>query len=59
MRDRRGLRVSSDDASEFSRVMERDFEFLAERYYLALASEPRVHVSKDRITVTFDLEKGD
>lgn len=59
MRDRRGLKVSQDDVSEFSRILERDFDFIAERYYLSLASEPRIHVSRDRISVTFELEKHD
>ena len=59
MRDRRGLKVSPDDADHFARMMERDFDYLASRYYLSLSSEPRVHVSHDRITVTFDLEKHD
>ena len=55
MRDRRSLRVSREDVEEFSRVMERDFALLGERYYLDLASEPRVSVGRGRITVTFDL----
>ena len=59
MRDRRGLKITSDDTSQFSRILERDFEFIAERYYLSLADEPRVRVSKDKITVTFNLEKHD
>lgn len=59
LRDHRGLKLSEDDSQEFARVMERDFDFIAERYYLSLSGEPRVHVSKDRITVTFDLEKDD
>ena len=59
MRDRRGLKLSPADSEQFSRIMERDFDYIAERYYLSLASEPRVHVSHDRISVTFDLEKHD
>ena len=58
-RDRRGLRVSKDDADAFARIMERDFRYLAERYYLSLSADPRVKVGHDRITVTFDLEKHD
>ena len=58
-RDRRGLRVSKEDSAEFARVMERDFGLLAERYYLSLASEPKVRVGSHRITVTFDLDHGD
>jgi hypothetical protein len=58
-RDRRGLRLSSSDAQEFSRVMERDFALLGERYYLSLASDPKVRVGHRKITVTFDLEEKD
>ena len=59
MRDRRGLKLSREDAEEFSRIMERDFAFLAQRYYLSLAADPRVRVSRNRVTVSFELEKGD
>lgn len=59
MRDRRGLRIARDDLDAFSRALERDFSLLGERYYVSLASEPRVRVSGRRITVTFDLEEGD
>ena len=59
IRDRRGLRLSSSDAEEFSRIMERSFDFIASRYYLHLASDPKVRVSKNRVTVTFDLDKDD
>ena len=59
MRDRRGLRVSREDLDEFSRALERDFSLLGERYYLSLASEPRVRVGPGRITVTFELGEAD
>lgn len=39
--------------------MERSFDFIASRYYLRLASDPKVRVSKNRVTVTFDLDKDD
>lgn len=58
-RDRRGLKVSEEDLNQFSRMLERDFEFIAERYYINLASEPRINVTKDKITVSFNLDKGD
>ena len=58
-RDQRGLRLSEADAAEFSRLMERDFQMLAERYYLQLASEPTVKVQGRRITVSFDVEEAD
>lgn len=58
-RDRRSLRISREDAEEFSRVMERDFALLADRYYLSLSADPKVRVGRKRITVTFDLEEPD
>ena len=56
-RDRRGLRIASEDIERFSRAMERDFADLARRYYLSLSGEPRVRVTRDRITVSFDIGK--
>ena len=53
LRDRRALRVSNDDRTEFSQIMERDFAYLADRYYLSLASDPVVRVSRGKVTVTF------
>lgn len=58
-RDRRSLRISREDAEEFSRAMERDFALLADRYYLSLSADPKVKVGRKRITVTFDLEEPD
>ncbi len=58
-RDRRGLRLSEEDCERFSRIMERDFSYLAERYYLRLASDPKVRASSGRITVTFEVDKGE
>ncbi len=59
MRDRRGLKVAPSDLEEFSRLMERDFALLAERYYLTLSGEPRVRASGRRVTVTFELAPSD
>lgn len=58
-RDRRGLKLSKDDAEEFSRIMERGFSYVAKRYYLSLAADPKVKVTPRRITVTFDLDESD
>ena len=56
-KDRRGLRIAKDDMAQFSRAVERDFNDLATRYYLNLCGDPKIRVSRDRITVTFDLAK--
>ncbi len=58
-RDRRGLKISHDDLDEFSRLLERDFESIADRYYLTLTHEPKIRVSKDSIIVTFEIQKGE
>ena len=52
-KDRRGLRIAKDDMAQFSRAVERDFNDLAARYYLNLCGDPKIRVSRDRITVTF------
>lgn len=57
--DRRGLRVSKDDSEAFLRMMERDFAYLAERYYLNLTGKPRMRVSGNRLSVFFDYEGED
>ena len=54
-KDRRGLRIAKDDMAQFSRAVERDFNDA--RYYLNLCGDPKIRVSRDRITVTFDLAK--
>ncbi|MBQ6411520.1 MAG: ATP-binding protein [Atopobiaceae bacterium] len=59
MRDRRGLRIAEEDVEDFARAAERAFDLLAARYYLTLQTEPRVRVSRNKITVTYDIEKQD
>lgn len=58
-RDRRGLKVATEDLSAFAKIMERDFAYLSERYYLTLDDAPHVRVANGRITVTFDLAHDD
>jgi len=57
--DRRGLKISKGDAEEFSRMMERDFSWLAHRYYLELAGSPKVSARSGKVTVTFPLTQED
>lgn len=59
LRDRRGLKLSKADVREFSHALERSFDSLADKYYLSLTHEPKIRVSKDRITVTFNLREHD
>ena len=58
-KDRRGLKIAQDDIADFSRVLERSFAQLGNKYFISLAAEPRVRVRRDRITVTFDIDKGE
>lgn len=55
-RDQRGLRISQDDSQEFLQRVERDFAYLADRYYLNLTQKPRMRVSGQRICVYFEFE---
>ncbi len=57
--DQRGLQLSEEDVEAFSRMMERDFAYLAKRYYLSLTAPPRIRVSGTRLTVSFDYEGED
>ena len=57
LKDRRGLKVTSDDLRDFSRSLEHAFRTLADRYYLSLAGEPKIRVTRDAVSVTFPIEK--
>jgi hypothetical protein len=56
-RDRRGLKIHSSDLTAFRRDLSTAFDQLAERYYLHLKGEPRIHVGRDQIRVRFDIDK--
>jgi len=55
--DRRGLKIHHGDLTSFKRDLTEAFDSLAEKYYLHLRGEPRIHVGKDEIRVKFDVEK--
>lgn len=57
--DQRGLRISKDDSEEFLRMVERDFAFLAERYYLSLSGPAKMRVHGNRLSVFFEYEDED
>ena len=57
--DHRGLRISRQDSDEFLRAMERDFAFLAQRYYLNLSEPARLRVQGNRLSVVFEFEEED
>lgn len=59
LKDRRGLKIDKGDIDQFSRDMERSFKPLADCYYLKLTDDPKVKVSKNKITVTFTVDHKD
>jgi hypothetical protein len=59
LRDRRTLKVSDQDAREFSDRLADAFKTLSDRYYLEAQGSPRFRVRGDQIIVTFDFKKMD
>lgn len=57
--DRRGLRLAKQDSEAFLALMERDFGYLSERYYLQLDGRPTLRVSNGRLSVYFDFQEDD
>ena len=57
--EQRGLRLTPEDSEEFARMLERDFAFLAQRYYLTLTATPKIRVSGSRMSVSFEYESED
>lgn len=55
--DRRGLKISKEDLNAFSHDLEKVFEQLADKYYMSLSEVPIITVSKDRVRVTFKIDK--
>lgn len=58
-RDHRGLKLSDKDIKEFTHLLEKDFSFIAQRYYVNLSQDPKVRVGHGKITVTFELNDPD
>lgn len=56
-KDRRGLRLHHTDVTEFKRDLMTAFDALADKYYLHLRGEPRLHVGRNEIRVRFEVEK--
>ncbi len=59
LRSSKGLKMSKADKDAFSLEMERAFSYVASRYYVRLSADPKVRVSSNKITVTFDIEDID
>ncbi|QUC02128.1 ATP-binding protein [Atopobium sp. oral taxon 416] len=58
-KDRRGLKLSPEDREAFEKLMEKDFAYLEERYYLHLNGTPTVQLTSGKVTVTFPYRKED
>ncbi len=58
-KDHRGLKLSDKDLKEFAQVLERDFSYITQRYYVDLAQDPKIRVGHGKITVTFELNDAD
>jgi hypothetical protein len=56
-RDRRGLKIHHTDLARFKQDLVRAFDDLAERYFLNLKGEPKVHIAKNTVRVRFDIDK--
>lgn len=56
-RDTRGLKIAPSDLAQLQSEVERAFESLAEKYYLALGDSVKVTVGRRAITVTVAYEK--
>ena len=59
MSTNRGLKMSKSDKESFALEMERAFSFVTSRYYVRLTDDPKVRVSSNKITVTFEVEDAD
>jgi len=57
--DRRGLKISVSDLEDFTSSLIRSFNVLGDRYYITLASNPRVRIAGNEINVTFSIQKED
>ncbi len=55
--DARGLKLTKDDEASFSHSLAKAFNTIGEKYYLQLADNPRIRVTKEGIVVTFPVEK--
>ena len=55
----KGMKMSKSDKEAFALEMEKAFSFVSSRYYVRLSSDPKVRVSSNKITVTFDIEDED
>ncbi len=58
-KNRKGLKIHSDDLIEFRRGITAAFDGLAERYFIYMKDEPRIRVTRDAIHVRFEIDKED
>ncbi len=58
-KDSRGLKIADEDIEQFQEVLAKDFQQLAERYYLVPTGRPEVRVSSGKVQVSFDFMEED
>jgi len=58
-RNRKGLKIHPGDLVDFRREISAAFDSLAEKYFLYAKNEPRIRITKDSISIRFDIEKDD
>ncbi|MGI6105025.1 MAG: ATP-binding protein [Raoultibacter sp.] len=57
IKDRRGLKIHSDDLEAFTTQIKQAYQELAEKYYLEDSVEPEVRVLGNRIEIQIDFDK--
>lgn len=55
----RGLKIADEDIEQFREMMEKDFQYLAERYYIVPTGRPEVRVMSGKVQVSFDFMEDD
>jgi hypothetical protein len=58
-RTHKGMKMTKADKDSFALEMEKAFSYVSKRYYVRLSSDPKVRVSSNKITVTFEMEDID
>ncbi len=54
----RKLKISPEDMEAFKEKLQNAYAYIADAYYLNTSVEPKVKTSKDKITVTFEIEQN-
>jgi len=58
-RNRKGLKIHPNDLVDFRREITAVFDALAEKYFFYAKTEPKIRITRDAISVRFEIEKDD